>query len=61
MDKNIEEALKYAESTSKIENMKPTSAELKMIKKILEEPAKEESFLKNVVEKVKEGKRNGKL
>lgn len=61
MDKNIEEALKYAESTSKIENMKPTSEELKMIKKILEEPSKEESFLKNVVEKVKEVQKSGKL
>ena len=61
MDKNIEDALKYAQSTSKIENMKPTSEELKMIKKILEQPTKEESFLRNVVEKVKEVQKNGKL
>lgn len=61
MDKNIEEALKYAESSSKIENIKPTSNELKIIKKILENQSKEESFLKNVVEKTKEAKRNGKI
>lgn len=58
---NLEEALKYAESSSKIEDMKPTSTELKIIKQILENQSKEESFLKNVVEKTKEAKKNGKL
>lgn len=61
MSKDIAEALKYAESSSKIENMKPTSNELKIIKKILEDQSKEESFLKNVVEKTKEAKCNGKI
>lgn len=60
-EETINKALKYAESSSKIEDMKPTSTELKIIKQILVEPSKEESFLKNIVQKVKEGKTNGKL
>lgn len=61
-DKKIEEAIKYAESTSKIEDMKPTVTELKMIKEVLEQSKGEESFLKSIVDQVKEeGKKNGKI
>ena len=61
-DKKIEEAIKYAEATSKIEDMKPTVTELKMIKEVLEQSKGEESFLKSIVDQVKEeGKKNGKI
>lgn len=40
MKNKIEKAIKYAESTSMIENMNPTKEELKTIKQMLENPDK---------------------
>ena len=56
MKNKIEKAIKYAESTSMIENMNPTKEELKTIKQMLENPDK-----KILIKIQKKEEKNGKI
>lgn len=42
MDNKIEEALQYADSTSSIENLKPTIEELEKVKELLQQQEKKD-------------------
>lgn len=56
MKNKIEKAIKYAESTSMIENMNPTKEELKTIKQMLENPDKKQILIKIQKKEEKKGK-----
>lgn len=51
-DKSIDDALKYADASNKIENLSSTKDELKSIKEAILSGSRDESFLFNVVRKV---------
>ena len=56
MKDKIEKAIKYAESTSMIENMNPTKEELKTIKQMLENSDKRQVLVKAQKKEEKNGK-----
>lgn len=56
MENKIEKAIKYAESTSMIENMNPTKEELKTIKQMLENSNKKQTLVKIQKKEEKNGK-----
>lgn len=58
MDKTLEEAIKYADATSKIEDLNMTKEELKEIKKAIKQ--ENEEFKKDVIKIIKDDK-NGKI
>ena len=54
MDKTLEEAIKYADATSKIEDLNMTKEELKEIKKAIKQ--ENEEFKEDVIKIIKEDK-----
>lgn len=60
MSKKIEKAIKYAESTNKIEDLDLAREELEKIKKAILENKSQKSFLNSIVDGIKE-KQNGKI
>ena len=54
MDKTLEEAIKYADATSKIEDLNMTKEELKEIKKEIKQ--ENEEFKEDVIKIIKEDK-----
>ncbi len=51
-DKSIDEALKYADASNKIEDLSSTKDELESIKAAILSGSRDESFLFNVVKKI---------
>ena len=60
-DKKIDDAIKYASSTNKIEDMNLSKNELEEVKKAIIDNKNSDKFVSEIVKKIDKSDKNGKI